>query len=71
MNQSIRINYIDNIKIAITFLVVAHHAGQAYGNTGGVWQLEDTPKLEWHKGATWAQERQHRWRASCWRSQIW
>ena len=47
MNQSIRINYIDNIKIAITFLVVAHHAGQAYGNTGGVWLLEDTPKQEW------------------------
>ncbi|MDI9258156.1 acyltransferase [Flavobacterium sedimenticola] len=47
METKSRINYIDNIKIAITFLVVAHHAGQPYGNTGGVWLLEDTPKLEW------------------------
>ncbi|MDI9258173.1 acyltransferase family protein [Flavobacterium sedimenticola] len=47
MENKARINYIDNNKIAITFLVVAHHAGQAYGNTGGVWLLEDSPKLEW------------------------
>lgn len=46
MSKTLRINYIDNIKIAITFLVVAHHAGQAYGNTGGVWLVTDTPKLE-------------------------
>lgn len=45
MTYSKRVNYIDNIKIAITFLVVAHHAGQAYGNTGGVWLVTDTPKL--------------------------
>lgn len=45
MNKILRINYIDNIKIAITFLVVAHHAGQAYGNTGGFWLVTDTPKL--------------------------
>jgi glucans biosynthesis protein C len=46
MSKTLRINYIDNIKIAITFLVVAHHAGQAYGNTGGVWLVTDEPKLE-------------------------
>lgn len=45
MENSTRIHYIDNIKIAITFLVVAHHAGQAYGNTGGVWLVSDSPQL--------------------------
>lgn len=45
MTRSHRIHYIDNIKIAITFLVVAHHAGQAYGNTGGVWPIADPPML--------------------------
>lgn len=46
MKNTLRINYIDTIKIAITFLVVAHHAGQAYGNTGGVWLVTDTQKLD-------------------------
>ncbi|WP_159800793.1 acyltransferase [Flavobacterium sp. MK4S-17] len=45
MGINTRINYIDNIKIAITFLVVAHHAGQAYGDTGGAWVVSDEPKL--------------------------
>lgn len=46
MSKTLRINYIDNIKIAITFLVVSHHAGQAYGNTGGVWLVTESTKLE-------------------------
>jgi len=45
MKSTTRINYVDNLKTAITFLVVAHHAGQAYGNTGGVWLVSDSPQL--------------------------
>ena len=25
-----RLNYLDNLKVALTFLVILHHAGQAY-----------------------------------------
>ena len=35
-----RLNYLDNLKVALTFLVIFHHAGQAYGD-GGEWG--DTP----------------------------
>jgi len=45
MKNTSRIHYIDTLKTAITFLVVAHHAGQAYGNTGGVWLVSDSPQL--------------------------
>ena len=31
-----RLNYLDNLKVALTFLVIFHHAGQAYGD-GGEW----------------------------------
>ena len=31
-----RLNYLDNLKVALTFLVILHHAGQAYGD-GGEW----------------------------------
>lgn len=41
-----RIAYIDQIKVLLTCLVVAHHAGQAYGNTGGVWLVNDPDKAE-------------------------
>ena len=41
-----RIIYADNIKVFLTCMVVAHHAGQAYGNTGGVWLVSDNPKLD-------------------------
>lgn len=42
-----RIVFIDFIKVLLTCLVVAHHAGQAYGNTGGVWLVSDNPKLDY------------------------
>lgn len=32
-----RLFYIDNLKVLLIFLVVAHHAGQVYGSTGGFW----------------------------------
>jgi glucans biosynthesis protein C len=44
MNKS-RVIYMDNIKIFLTCLVVAHHAAQAYGPTGGVWPVEDSAKI--------------------------
>ena len=42
-----RIVFIDFIKLFLTCMVVAHHAGQAYGNTGGIWLVSDEPKLEY------------------------
>lgn len=42
-----RILYIDVIKVALTCLVVAHHAGQPYGPTGGIWLFKDTAHAEW------------------------
>lgn len=33
--------YIDNLKLVLTFLVIAHHASQAYGPTGGAWVYTD------------------------------
>lgn len=42
-----RIVYLDAIKVFLTLLVVAHHAGQAYGPTGGVWVIADPNKVEW------------------------
>lgn len=42
-----RIVFIDFIKVFLTCMVVAHHAGQAYGNTGGVWLVSDSPKLDY------------------------
>src|SRR5690348_10114210 len=32
-----RLNFLDNLKIALTMLVVAHHAGQPYGGSNGWW----------------------------------
>lgn len=42
-----RILYIDVIKVVLTSLVVAHHAGQPYGPTGGVWLFKDSTNAEW------------------------
>lgn len=45
-----RIVYVDAIKVFLTCLVVAHHAGQAYGPTGGVWPVSDVNKTSWLGG---------------------
>ena len=34
-----RLEYLDALKVALTVLVVAHHAGQTYGPTGGRWPV--------------------------------
>ena len=38
--------YLDNLKILLTVLVVAHHAAQAYGPTGGSWPVGQTERAE-------------------------
>src|SRR6516165_10857855 len=38
-SSSSRLTYIDNLRVALTALVVVHHAGQAYG-LGGFWYYE-------------------------------
>lgn len=36
--------YLDNLRIALAGLVVAHHAGQAYGPTGGSWPIHEAER---------------------------
>lgn len=38
-----RLEYIDNLRVLLTLLVVAHHAAQAYGPTGGEWPVKEVP----------------------------
>jgi glucans biosynthesis protein C len=45
--QTDRLIYIDLIKVFLTCLVVIHHAGQAYGNTGGVWIVSEKQQLDY------------------------
>jgi glucans biosynthesis protein C len=45
--QKQRIVYVDVIKVFLTCIVVAHHAGQAYGPTGGAWPVADSNKTNW------------------------
>lgn len=42
LRQSKRLYYLDNLKVFLTFLVIVHHAGQAYGPTGGFWQYKSS-----------------------------
>ena len=34
-----RLAYVDTLRVVLAVLVVAHHAGQAYGPTGGDWPI--------------------------------
>lgn len=46
MSAKPRLAYIDNVRIFLSMLVVAHHAGQAYGSEG--WWLFQSPlRSEW------------------------
>jgi surface polysaccharide O-acyltransferase-like enzyme len=44
-----RLYYLDNLKIVLTFLVITHHVGQAYGPTGGFWPFvsSDNDSIPW------------------------
>jgi fucose 4-O-acetylase-like acetyltransferase len=39
--RSKRLDYLDALKVALIILVVAHHAGQPYGPTGGLWPVSN------------------------------
>ena len=41
-NKKQRLYFLDNIKIFLTFLVIIHHVGQAYGPTGGFWEYKSS-----------------------------
>lgn len=38
-NSRISYHYIDRLRVLLVGLVIAHHAGQAYGSTGGDWPV--------------------------------
>jgi glucans biosynthesis protein C len=39
-----RLYFLDNLRIALTVLVIAHHVGQAYGPTGGSWPIQEAAR---------------------------
>jgi surface polysaccharide O-acyltransferase-like enzyme len=42
MTAAKRLYYLDNLRVALTVVLVAHHAGLAYGPTGGWWPIRET-----------------------------
>jgi glucan biosynthesis protein C len=44
MKDNSRVYYLDNLRIALTILVMAHHVGQAYGPTGGYWPVQEAAR---------------------------
>jgi glucan biosynthesis protein C len=42
MKENARLYYLDNLRIVLTVLVIAHHVGQAYGPTGGYWPVQES-----------------------------
>lgn len=44
--QKKHLYFVDNLKIALIMLVVAHHAGQAYG-PGGWWYFQEGESVKW------------------------
>jgi peptidoglycan/LPS O-acetylase OafA/YrhL len=40
----VRLDYLDALKVLLTVLVIAHHAGQPYGPTGGRWPIFDAQR---------------------------
>lgn len=41
-----RLYYLDNLRVALMMLVIAHHVGQAYGPTGGEWLIKEAARAE-------------------------
>jgi glucans biosynthesis protein C len=41
MNSARRLYFVDNLRVALTALVIIHHVGQAFGGTGGWWYFQD------------------------------
>lgn len=44
MTVTKRLYYLDNLRVALTILVIAHHVGQAYGPTGGWWPVQEVAR---------------------------
>ena len=44
MGEMRRLYFLDNLRIALTILVIAHHVGQAYGPTGGSWPIQESAR---------------------------
>jgi glucan biosynthesis protein C len=44
-DQAQRLYFVDNLRVWIIILVLAHHAGQAYGPTGGLWPIDNPEKV--------------------------
>jgi glucan biosynthesis protein C len=44
MEDRQRLYYLDNLKVGLTMLLIAHHVGQAYGPTGGTWPIKEAAK---------------------------
>jgi glucan biosynthesis protein C len=42
-----RLVFVDVLRVALILLVIAHHAGQAYGPTGGEWPVDDPANSAW------------------------
>lgn len=45
MGTGKRLVFLDNLKVLLIALVVLHHAGQAYGPTGGYWDIQDPSRF--------------------------
>ncbi len=45
MSTGKRLVFLDNLKVLLIALVVFHHAGQAYGPTGGYWDIQDPSRF--------------------------
>lgn len=44
MAEKKHLYFIDNLRVALTVPVIAHHVGQAYGPTGGYWVIQEEPR---------------------------
>jgi peptidoglycan/LPS O-acetylase OafA/YrhL len=42
-----RLVFVDVLRVALIMLVIAHHAGQAYGPTGGDWPVTEPESIDW------------------------
>jgi glucan biosynthesis protein C len=47
MSTTRRLYFLDNLRVALTMLVIAHHAAQAYGPTGGSWPIGEPTRSAW------------------------
>jgi glucans biosynthesis protein C len=44
MKASTHLYFLDNLRVVLVMLVIAHHVGQAYGPTGGWWPIQEAAR---------------------------